>query len=440
MLQRLKAFYRAHKNIWILRTLYCLYAKTVGFCKNTASAIRLLRWKFGKNDAGLPIRVCFLQQDPNCWNKSKALYDLLRSNPRFSVTLLCVPDPFDPDTGSTYRFFAENGYEAVDARIGGFPWSTMENRGDWFDLKALQPDYVFYQQPYDAYLPQAYQSRAVAAYAKLCVTPYGFALTEELLSCMEVDFYRSVYCLYAVADAEKNYNRQRFALSHRLGLRYSKYLGTLVFADFFRCADETSPSWDFSKNGFRAIWTPRWTTDEKIGGSNFFRYKDFLLDYARQHPDVDILFRPHPMAFSNFVRTGLMTQQEVDSYIDKIRAGANTSLDQQKRYDATFWQSDVLITDVSAIIIEYFVTGKPIIFCEAEARACKYLDFFQSILSVCYVAHDQQEISRYLRQLQAGNDPLQPARTAMIQKLFGADLTHTAKAISEDLIRDHSGK
>lgn len=436
MLQRLKAFYRAHKNAWLLRTIYAAYAKTLRFCQNTVSAIRLLRWKFIQNDTGRPIRVCFLQQDPNCWNKSKALYDLMLKDDRFAVSLLCVPDPYDTDTGSTYRFFADNGYDAIDARVGDGPWSTMDSRGDWFDLQSIQPDYVFYQQPYDAYLPKAYQSRAVSKHAKICLTPYGFALTKELMECMEYDFLQSVYCLYTVSETERHFNAKRFALSHKLGIRHSKYLGTLVFTDLFRHKNEVSPSWDFSENCFRAIWTPRWTTDPKIGGSNFFRYKDFLLDYARENPITDILFRPHPMAFPNFIRTGQMTQQEVDAYIGQIEASANTALDHQKRYDATFWQSSVLVTDISAIIIEYFVTGKPIIFCETEGRSCTYLDFFQKILSVCYIAQDQNGVRRYLKQLQAGDDPLQEARITMIRELFGADLTSTANAIAEDLLRD----
>ena len=436
MLQKLKAFYHRHKDGRGIAFLYKLYSGLAGLYHDARVLLRLAGWKFSKKPAHRPIRVCFLQQDPNCWNKSKALYDLLRQDSRFAVSLLCVPDPYDPDTQSTYRFFENNGYDAIDARVGDGPWNTIENTGEWFDLRALQPDYVFYQQPYDGYLPKAYRSRYVAKYTKICLTPYGIALTKELLNCMEYDFLKSVYCLYTVTETERQFNAGRFTLSHKLGLRHSKYLGTLVFCDLFSHSKKESASWDFSKNSFRAIWTPRWTTDPKIGGSNFFRYKDFLPEYARQNPRADILFRPHPMAFANFVRGGQMTQQEVDDYIRLLDSGANTALDRQKGYDATFWQSSVLISDISAVMVEYFVTGKPIIFCETEERTCTYLDMFQKMLSVCYIARNQQELAEYLDQLQAGCDPLQSARREMIRELFGADLTDTARAIAQDLIED----
>lgn len=438
MLQKLKAFYRAHENNPLLRALHGGYTAITGAWKNAKALIRLYRQK-KKKPHNEPIRVCFLQQDPNCWNKSKALYEKLQSDERFAVSLLCVPDPFDPDTGSTFRFFAEKGYDAIDTRVGEGPWNAVENEGQWFDLQALQPDYVFYQQPYNAYLPVCYRSHVVSDFAKLCVTPYGFALTEELLSCMELDFYRSVSCFYAVSETEKAYNIRRFAPSHKSGLRRSEYLGTLVFSDLLSHKQEQSPSWDFSKNDFRVIWTPRWSTDPKIGGSNFFRYKDFFPEYAQKNPQVDILFRPHPMAFSNFIQTGQMTRQEVDDYIAQIETGENTALDKEKGYDATFWQSDALVTDISAIIIEYFVTGKPIIFCETQPITCTYLDFFKNILSVCYIARDEASLAGYLKQLQAGDDPLAQERKAMIRALFGEDLTRTPAAIAEDIYRDHFG-
>lgn len=436
MKDQLKAMYKKHRGSALIQTMYIAYRTFIDFYRNTIAAVSLLRWKFKKCKPNRPIRVCFLQQDPNCWNKSKALYELMIANPQFEVMLLCIPDPFGIDTGTTYDYFVTKRYDCIDARIGNGPWSAMENEGEWFDLYSLKPDYVFYQQPYDHYLPTEYRSRVVAKYAKICITPYGFALTKELLSCLNVNFYRSVYCTYAVSETEKMYNEKKFPYSHRMGIRKSKYLGTLVFSEFIQAKERKSPSWGFSVNNFRIMWTPRWTTDEKLGGSNFFRYKDFLLDYAEHNPDVDILLRPHPMAFDNFIRTGQMTQQQVDDYVRRIQSNRNTSLDTEKDYDATFWNCGVLVTDISAIIVEYFVTENPIIFCETEEHGCTYLDFFENILSVCYIARDQQQVEFYLNQLKQGDDPIKEKRKEMIRKLFGEDLTKTADAIVNDLVND----
>lgn len=434
----LKQLYHAHPNNILLKGARFLahWAKDLGY--GARAVIHLLYWKLTKGSSQLPIRVCFVQQDPNCWNKSRALFDLLHSDHRFQVSLLCVPDPFDPDTASTYRFYREQGYDAIDARIGDGPWATQTSQGDWLDLQTLKPDYVFYQQPYNPYLPAPYRTGAVSKYAKICLTPYGFALTKEFLSRMPSEFFRDVYRLYALSELEKEDNIRRFPLSHKLGLRESHYFSPLVFADFFRNKESESPSWSFSKNDFRVIWTPRWTTDRGMGGSNFFRYKDFLPAYADSHPDMDLLFRPHPMAFDNFIRTGQMTEEEVAAYIAGCNNRSNTALDKEKSYDATFWQSSVLLTDLSAIIVEYFVTGKPIIFCETENRINAYVDSFETMLTACYIAYNSEDIDRYLSQLKAGDDPLAPRRQQIITQLFGKDPTQAPQRVREDLLQDHA--
>lgn len=437
MKEKIKGFYRTHSNNKLLKAMLYIARSCKCSLQNTKAAAALFRWKVRPKKSGKIIRVCFLQQDPNCWNKSKALYEQLKKDSRFQVSLLCVPDPFAADTSSTFRFFSENGYDAIDARIGCGPWDTRSSQGDWFDLASLQPDYVFYQQPYDSYLPYCYRSEQVSRYTKICITLYGIILTRQILSCMEKEFYRNVYRSYAISDTERKFNRSRFPISHFLGIRSTHYFGPLPIVDFLKQKESTSPSWDFSRNQFRVIWTPRWTTDETLGGSNFFRYKDFLPQYAASHPDTDILMRPHPMAFDNFVRTKKMTQDEVDSYVQLCNSATNTSLDTQKNYDATFWQSSVLLTDLSAIIVEYFVTGKPIIFCQTENPSSTFLDFFQQILNVCYIAKDQDDVASYLQQLQSGYDPLQSQRLQVIEKLFGSDLLHIPEMIVNDILKDY---
>ncbi len=432
----MKAFLRKFTHNPLGHLLLNCWRRLKSFLKDVSAALHLIRWK-RPSSRQLPIRVCFVQQDPNCWNKSKALYDLLKGDARFLVSLLCVPDPFDPDTSSTYRFFKENGYDCIDARIGEGPWDPMSNVGQWFDLSGLKPDYVFYQQPYNAYLPEAYRSHRVLRYARICHTPYGYVLIKELLDCMERDFCRHVYRTYSVSQLEKEYNQQQFPISHHLGLRKALYFSPLVLADFFSHREEESPSWAFSQNSFRAIWTPRWTTDEKLGGTNFFRYNRFLLEYAQAHPDTDILMRPHPMAFDNFVRTGQMTPEEVDRYIAACKSLPNTALDREKDYDATFWQGSVLISDLSAVIVEFFVTGKPVIFCETEKRSSTYVSSFQKILTACYVAGSSQELEQTLDRLRRGEDPLAQRRQEVIRELFGEAPTQAPERIRDDLVADY---
>ena len=48
----------------------------------------------------------------------------------------------------------ERGYSVIDA--------YDEETKEFFDLKKLQPDYIFIPRPYDWYLPLQYQSKELS--------------------------------------------------------------------------------------------------------------------------------------------------------------------------------------------------------------------------------------------------------------------------------------
>ena len=72
----------------------------------------------------------------------------------------------------------------------------------------------------------------------------------------------------------------------------------------------------------RILWTPRWTTQERIGGSHFFEYKDLFLEFAEKYGSEELKFaiRPHPLMFDHFVTEGQMTEQDVADYKAQLAA------------------------------------------------------------------------------------------------------------------------
>ena len=395
MFQKIKNLLKKHKNNFLVRILFKIKQKFSNFklkIENKKSIKRLKRLSEVKPIQNRKIRVIFVVVNSNTWNKLKSLYHEMLNNDKIDVKIVCCPEPYKEDTSITYNYFKNNGYDCIDARVGEGPWNALENKGNWFNLKKLEPDYVFYSEPYNMYLPNKYKSNEVSKFSKICVVSYGMTVAEEFLQIRPNDFYRDVYCCYANNQDELKYNINQFREQHNIGIQKTKNLGFLAFADIFESTKKQSKSWKFSKNKVRVVWTPRWTTDKTVGGSNFFKYKDVLIEYTQKNKDIDMLFRPHPMALDNFVRTGEMSQEEVNEFKKICETTPNLSLDNEKSYTSTFWSSSFLITDISTIIVEYFVTGKPIIFCESDVARQKYLPFFETILQSCYVVKDKYEL------------------------------------------------
>ena len=136
---------------------------------------------------------------------------------------------------------------------------------------------------------------------------------------------------------------------------------------------------------------------------------------------MDILLRPHPLMFGNFINAGVMTENEVTAYKRECELRSNLSLDSEKEYHATFWNSSVLICDYTSMIIEYYVTGNPIIFLTYDENIV-YTDLMYDMLSGCYIVHDENELRDVLGDLICGVDPLAEKRKAVIEnKLTGND-------------------
>lgn len=377
------------------------------------------------------IRVGFLCQYIPSWNRYRAIYDAMCANERFEPFIICVPSNIKnhelvDQTGTdndTYDYYIEHGYEALNA---------LTDDG-WLPLKSLELDYVFYPRPYNSYMPLDYTSGVVSKYARICLFIYGMILSrEDMRAVLEHGFLRNTFLYFADTEDERARVETMFKHGHDADLRKSLCVGTPAFQRMFAERGLPAPAWAFAEGRqTRFIWTPRWSTNPALGGSHFLDYKDVLIEYARTHRSVDLLFRPHPLTFGHMLETGEMTQENIDAFKRICADEPNLSLDAESEYFATFWESDALITDFSGIVPEYFITGKPIIYCVGNSSV-HLLDYMEDLVSTCYVARDASELLSYMELLQH-EDPLKEDREQMRERLFGSDFSALADNVLDVL-------
>lgn len=382
-----------------------------------------------------PVRVGFLCQYVPGWTKVAPIYEKMVADSRFDPYLICVPseqvmgkDSFATcPENDTYDYFVAKGYPAINALVGA---------DQWLDLKAMDLAYIFYPRPYNRLLPTAYRAQTVSCYSRICLVMYGMMFAEEDMEiALNRDFMSHVYAYFAETVYAQKQNMENNRLLHALGLQKTLCLGYPVLNGLLAKKGQESPSWNFSQNAFRVLWTPRWTTDPKVGGTNFFTFHEKLMTYAREHQDVDFLHRPHPLAFKYFLETEAMSREQVEAYQQQCGEMPNVSLDAQREYEATFWGSSVLVSDISGIMFEYFVTGKPLVFCAGNMELA-LTPHTRKMLEGCYVVYTAQELFDVLQKLKAGEDPLRDKRRELIGELFGDLSKDAAEEIVRSLLQD----
>lgn len=292
----------------------------------------------------------------------------------------------------------------------------------------MEPDYVFYQRPYDQYLPPEYRSNIVSGYAKVCHVVYGYLLsvTNEH-SVLNKRFFRNVYMYFAENKIYHDFNMKRFRISHKKGVRKTLNIGYPALETFMKSREDKVAS------DFNVLWTPRWTEDKECGGSNFINFKDKVLELPRECSNISLTFRPHPMTFEHFVSVGRITRQEVKEYLAQYDNN-KMIYDNGGSYERTFWNSDVLLTDISSIIVEYFLTGKPIIYCDTGAVPNK---IYEEMMKTFYVVKTWEEAKAIVLKLEKGIDPLKNERKNKISELMGEDFENISDRFLQEIYLDY---
>lgn len=355
------------------------------------------------------IKVVFICQCQHIWNKLRYLAKTLSEDSNFEVVLYIVKDPLDDSNGET---IFENY-----AKEHGIKYYFYED----VKLKDLNPLYVIYPRPYDVWLNEDIRSNVVCSYANTVYIPYGYSLMELGKVNLNSSFTRNIKIFFADMGYAYDYFKRQHKKQIKREIQFAYNLGHPYLDELGQikenCCQEKSAFLSLKNQGLNVIWTPRWTVKDKLGGSNFFRYIDGMFEEFIDNKEYNFVFRPHPYAFDNYVKEGLMTEGEKEGYLSKINTSKNSVYDFADDYFATFLDSNLLITDISSIIAEYLLTKKPVIFCHNEKN--EILNYkMKEILTVFYNAYSMEDIRSFIEQIKSGNDYLKEEREKFVDKFL----------------------
>lgn len=429
MVNLLKKIYHKLSRFTVIKNIGTLYLNGLPL-GNYLAYRRLKKNKFSESyNNNNKIKVAFIGQNIQVWEKISSVFDAMRQSGQFDVVLYALSDITDKERNTAYEYFRGIYNNVIAVNSEGKEYDSTD-KSILKDIKSFSPDYVFYTRPYDQYLPKAYRSNVVSKYSKVCYCTYTFILTYNILhDCYSKVFARNVYIYFAENKFMRNHNRKRFDKAHKTGVMKSVFLGYPIMnkiALYKKISND---------NRFSIMWTPRWSTSLEVGGSSFFDYKDKIVDYTKDNPGVRLLFRPHPLAFHHFIQTGEMSQSEVDEYVG-IYDGDKFIYDKSAEYGQTFADADVLVSDISSMIPEYYITKKPIIYCNTGADL---LPVMEKMLCGCYISNSWKETEKYIEMLKNGEDPLKDKRSEICDKIYGSDLSNIADRFINYIIKDYRG-
>ncbi|APX92950.1 hypothetical protein BWR19_08410 [Halomonas sp. 1513] len=166
----------------------------------------------------------------------------------------------------------------------------------------------------------------------------------------------------------------------------------------------------------RIIYAPHHSLEKKHHNkyATFQWNGRWLLSYAKMHPDMDWVFKPHPRLKHALLENELMTHDEVDGYYAEWESLSNAVVLDEGDYLEIFRDSDALVTDCGSFLLEYYFTRRPIIQLVNDASA-GYGEFGEKVIEYYYKARDTKELEMLLSDVViGGNDYLKSARLSTL--------------------------
>ena len=364
-----------------------------------------------------PLNVIFHVYDESKW-KSQSVYDLMekdeRFNPMIVATKNCAPEgnpnyQTAENVKKCYEYFKNKGMRVE------YGYDIRKNK--FIPFEAFNSDIIFYSHPW-----YVYETQGPVVCSKFALTyyiPYFLPASEQWHE-YGLRFHQYIYRHYVPTESVKNY--------------YSKNMPSVEHS--FRVVghpilDSYNNQKDFEKKYI--IYAPHWTVcGENLRFGTFKWSGKKVLELAKAHPELNWVFRPHPLLYNFVITSGFMKEEEIDKYYDEWKNFAQYS--EGGDYIDLFRQSYAMITDCGSFLTEYFVTENPVIHLVSE-----YLNPNSTIKEIdktYYTVHNTDELIKDFHQVILDKyDYKKEERKKLLEKL-GFKNSSSAEKIIKDVLSD----
>lgn len=342
-------------------------------------------------------------------NTYDTLYYEAKTNPLFEWTFVLVPYVQD-----TYKVTMQELELMMKKKNYPYIKGYLEDQNSYVDIRPFSPDIVLIQTPYDFQrVSSLYSSTYFSSFAKCFYVSYGCSMVDyDLPPYDNLHSIQSDDCISLHENQEftKYISKYKSKACVSIGyLKCDKYLNYKDNPDF---KFMERPDYDVILS-----WKPRWLGT--IGDSNFLTYINYFIEYAKKHTNHLVYIMLHDLMKNEVVvKRRIFTKQAYDNMIYTLKSIDNIRLLEGDDFLDIVFFSDIFIGDYSSTIMEFALTGKPVIYTALDV----YLsDYGKKILEGFYVVNNTDDMNNILSMLiEQKSDRLQNIRKKNIGLLSDA--------------------
>lgn len=354
------------------------------------------------------------------------VFCLMRERPqRWDPKVVIIPDvsrgyPHQKETYLRAREHFTNRYGA-DAVIDGWDIES-DNYVDVTD----QFDIIYYADPYDAMAPKPHSIEYAATRDVLPVyVNYGY----------DVGYY-TMYSRMKGAELNlvwKYFTETVYSYEEVKELQIIRGKNTVLTGYAKMDALAKIPMRKGSKRK-KILITPHHTiTMEELPLSNFLSYHKLFLDLPSMFPEIQFVFRPHPLMFIRMINDGVWTKEQVDSYICALK-DAGIEYSDGGEYLHLFAECDAIINDSGSFTMEWLFTGKPGCFVLRDKLKDEHLTAqMKEAIKRYKIARDSEDIIDFVSGVADGRYKAKDDMEDWVRENIAINYPHVAERILEEM-------
>lgn len=405
------------KRIVLKRLLWESYRRSM--YSRVKKDSKKVRKKLAQKVKNEKLKVVFTLHQAEKW-KCETIYRLMEQEKIFDpYILITIPESVNPDYPSlkknhfdeTIKFFTTRNYKVLE----GYDWQKKE----YIPFNEFSPDIIFYQQPWNVERQQG--PLETSKYALTCYVPYFIANAGNDIE-YGLDFHLQLFKHYILNEKIKSFYAQKM-LNNGDNLVVSGH----PQLDYFWLNRKEI---DSAEKRY-VIYAPHWSINVPVENYATFEWSGrFMLEYAKSHPEIEWIFKPHPILRHRLLNQNVMTEKEAEEYWREwAKAGV---VYESGDYMDFFKHARAMITDCGSFLTEFFLTKQPVIHMISDS-AIPYNPSAADIVKNYYKAHNIDELERHLDTvIIQKNDYMKEQRIKALENM-NLDNCYAAKNIIDDL-------
>ena len=321
------------------------------------------------------IKVGFVLYDSSIWCGDE-LYNYFTQDGRFEVTIfLCLrTDKMKLELIQRAFLYSRKQFEMRNLNV-----VDIKNP----NAPIPEQDIFIFLTPYFLVLPLALRPENITAKTLLVYIPYGFSalnynVANHMMSRLAWKFF------FTSNVALKMYERLC-----KVGMPRGLCSGYAKTDIFFDKNAKFHFDWKMTRpDAKKIIYAPHWSINSTANYATFQWNFQFMYEFAKAHPEISWVFKPHPNLLFSAVEEKIFPSAETfKEYLQAWDKLPNALFYTGAYYQDIFATSDGMILDSCSFIVEYQFVDKPMIFLTREGE--KFNELGREILKASYLVDGQ---------------------------------------------------